>query len=702
MQYRPSLSDANIKRLTDPTEVISSVVKEFDESERILGTWKRKIVKYYELYQMVQKKKHYEGLANIFVPEILRAVETIVAKLYQMIFSQPDWFEYAGRDEAADVGASIALTNLTKYQMDENNFQARNMDAFRQMVIAGLTVRKIGWDFDEVERRVPGPRAKDGSPTTQRRIDTIKDTWTFEPVDLLTFQISDINVPYNDIQKARWIGEQYIATKVWVNERCRRGWFSKEMKDILNEEPTASESTTAQNVKDRLNSSGFSNLTSEGKYEIMERWGLVPCQWVMTAEEMAADSYENDDLVEGVIVIANRVAILKLERNPFNHGQKPYVACPYIPKEFELPGIGVCQIGESLQEEINDTRNQTMDNKTLILACMWLRSKTAGIKNDQLKVRPNGIIDTLDMEGLVPLRPPVVTGVGTNMEGVAKNDLREGSGAASNLQGIAQAGVGTATESSIINKESIGRILMTAQLYCQLVLKPTLVFSEFLNYQFYDHVKVINVIGKIGVKFRQLSPDEIAGGHKNAIIKISLDATENPSIIRQQFMNFFQILQQMPPQLIAFHWKSLDKAYGMFFAGHSLDELYPNPQGVDPDELLTPEDERDMVLAMQPVVAVQGQDHQKYLAYHEKEFAQMRYGLKDMQFEIYKKLIMSHYEMMQQELEIQHQQAMAAMDQEQKDNEQGGSSRGKSANSSPNTATEGIPTVGNIRQGLGG
>ena len=703
MKNKPCLSDENIRRLGEDAEtVINTVVDEFSESDRVLSKWKTKILKYYELYQMVQKRKHYQGLSDIFVPELLRAVETIVGKIYGIIFAQPDWFEYAERADEFDIGGSLALTSLTKYQMEENSFKSRIMDSIRQMVIAGLTVRKIGWDYDEVERTIPGKPDSTGRPTRQKRIDTIKDTWTFEPVDILTLQISDVDTPYNNIQKARWIGEQYIATKVLVDEKMHRGWFSDVMKDKLLDQPKPNASSVTSNVKSRLMSAGFgtvsAGLTSVSeinKYELIERWGLVPAHWVCSKEVMEVEGLDRDDLIEGVVVIANRTCILKLERNPFWHNQKPYVFCPYVPKEFEFAGIGACQIGESLQEEINDTRNQTMDNKTLILSCMWLRSKTSGIKNDSLRVRPNGVIDTMDMEGLLPLRPPMVTQVGTSVEGNAKNDLREGVGAASNLQGIAQTGVDTATESTQINNEAMGRLLLTATLYSELVLKPLLVFAEFLNYQYYDHLKAIDVIGKVGVKFKKLTIAEIAGGHKNVIIRIDTDGQENPAIKRQQFMTFFGLVQQMPPQAIEFHYAALNKAYGMFFNGHDLSELYPNPNP-DPEQQLSKEEERDMVIASQPVLATTGQNHQEYLKYHEKEFEEMKYGLDSTQFEIYHKLILSHYAKMQAEAEKQHQQMM----QQQAEAEQAqGSSRGKSPNSSPNTMTP-APTVGSMTRGI--
>lgn len=702
MAFDPSPSDENINRLTPGQAdfLIGQVKKEFSESENVLSEWKSKVVKYYELYNLVQSRKNYEGLANIFVPEILRAVETVTAKVYQMITGQPDWFQYEGRDNNGDEGPAIALTQLVKYQMAENNFKARLMDAIRQMVISGIVFRKILWDYDSVKRMVPG-QDEAGNPMPVPQMDTIRDHWTIEPVNLLELHISDIDTPYNDLQKARWIGEEFLVNKNFVKDKMRRGWFSKLHQSKLDDQSASGgkSSRSQELVESKLRSSGFSNIPKKGKYSIKERWGLLEASYVMSPEALEADQLEADDLVEAVVVIGNDSAILKLEVNPFWHKQKPYVACPYVPIEGQLPGMGAAQIGESLQEEINDTRNQTMDNKTLILACMWLKSRGSGISNDQLKIRPNGVIVTNDINGLVPLRPPVVAGVGTNMESIAKDDLRQSVGAASNLQGIAQSGIGTATESNNVNREAMGRLLLSTELFCELLLKPILVFAEYLNYQFYDHIKVIKIVGPNGVKFRNLRPEEIAG-QKNIVIKFAIDASENPAVMRQQMMNFLNIMFNLPPQAIEFHWKALDKTYGMFFHGHSLKELYQPP--VMQEDLLTPEQERDIIIAEQGVVAMRGQNHELHIQYHEQEMASMKFALSPVQFELYKALIMSHYQLLMQQMAEQQmmmQQQMMAM--QGQGGEAGGKSDKREPNMGPHTATP-APSTGSLRQGLGG
>src|SRR6185503_17285195 len=148
------VSEANISRIgeEEAIKLVLSVTDEINKSEAVLNPWKRNLVKYNNLYKLIQEKKHYEGLSNLFVPEILRAVETVSSNVYKAITATNPWFEYVGR-EKDDAASAEAMSQLVKYQMDENGFNVKLMDSIRQMVISGVTVRKVLWDFRQVVRK---------------------------------------------------------------------------------------------------------------------------------------------------------------------------------------------------------------------------------------------------------------------------------------------------------------------------------------------------------------------------------------------------------------------------------------------------------------------------------------------------------------------------------------------------------------------
>lgn len=669
------ISKENISRLKDPQGFIGHIVsEEIGKSEKILSQWKRKLVKFNELYKMVQNQRHYEGLARLFVPEILRAVETVVGNLEKIIFGNNPWFEYEATVSHEDQAAQ-AQSELTRAQMEENQFKLRTLDSLRQLAISGLTVRKILWDFNQVNQKKKIARyAKSIDPITKKEkvtktietvtsLETIQDNWCTEPVDLLGFHISDITTPYHNIQKAKWIAEQFIVEKQYIRERIKKGWFAEtDLKEI--EETTSYNSSEAERYKaSRRQAAGYTTVEHKKGIEIIERWGLIEAKYIYNGSDLKELGLDEDELVESVIVIANRKVLLKLEANPFWHNQKPYVWCPYVAQESEFSGLGVAAIAESLQEELNDTRNQTMDNKSLILMCMWLKSRSSGIKNQDLRIRPMGVIQTNDMEGLMPLRPPVLTGVGVNIEGVIKEDLRQSVGAASNLQGIASSGVNTATEASAINQSSYGRLALTAQQYAEMILRPTLTMAESLNYQFFDTDRTIKIIGELGIKFRNISPDDIVG-QKSVVIRLSTDLDDSPGIRRQQLLQFLTIVQQMPPQIIAQHWKLLDKIYKSFFPNaNSLEDLYPAPP--EQEELLQPDEEFELMRQEVPVNVKQGDNDQEHLQTHEQDLQMTQHALSNTALRLNQKHILDHYNQMigkeqaQQQAQLEQQMALS-------------------------------------------
>lgn len=708
------ISGRNIKALPDHKAVIDKTVSEIAISERTLASWKRKITKWYELYKMVQRHRHYEGLAKIFVPEILRAVETITANLYKIIVNQTPWFEFKGR-EKTDSDSARAMTELVLFQMDESNFKSKLMDSLRQMAIAGVTIRKVTWDFRQIMRKkkvsvneestdgITGQKSSKRKVEVKDVLETVKDTWDMSPVDLLTFHISDITIPYNDIQKARWIGEQYFVDRQWVRERVKKGWLSEAQLAELDRVGIKKPDSQASNyIEQRSTAAGFTlTNNADRQIEIIERWGLVPAPWVHNAAEMKELGLDKEDFVEAVLIIANRCAILKLEANPFWHGQKPYVACPFVPQEGELPGMGVAQISESLQEELNDTRNQTMDNKTLILSNMWVISRSAGIRSSQLKIRPQGAIFSNDVNGIVPLRPPVLTGVGVNIEAVIKEDLRQSVGAGSNLQGIAQAGVDSATEAANISRESFSRIGFVAENYGLLVLKPMLQMIELLNYQFYDQEKVIRIIGERGINYEKRKPEDIVG-NQDVVISIATDMDNNPATRRQHLIQFFSILQTMAPPVVEYHWGILSLMYKSFFPHGDLSDYYKAPGKYD--QKITPEQEIALILAEQPVEAKQGQDHKTHMMELEKLLEDTKMALSEKQFKYLTEAIASHQAMYEQEEMAKMQEDLNLMAQQSGELEQagGGPNLGQTPNTSPSTisptSTDG-QTMRDARQG---
>ena len=650
-------------------EIIEYIVDKFEPVKEQLRPLKTKFVKYNELYEMVQEERNYDGMANLFVPEILRSVETLVSLVHFGVFDNPKFLRFVGTEKSDRVSADN-LTNLFYHQIQENNFKLVTSSLIRQMLIFGTGVRKVLWDFEQVKTKTRKRTGESVSSATE--LETVKDCWSFEWVDLLNFYIPP-ETPWWDVQKADWIAEEYDVGASWLRNKAKKNWIDKdEVKHILKE--SAPGSSSEENFKDqRLRSADINPVDKKQKYTVLEWYGLCPAKFLKEKDE----DLDDDDLVKVVCIIVNGETIVKFDQilDIFWHNSYPYVLCPFIPREGSIFGMGVAEISESLQEELNDTRNQTMDNKTAILMNMWLKDRNANIADEDLILAPNRVIKTNDMNGLKPFAPPLFVGVGSNIESVIKEDIRQSVSAMSGLQGTPQPGVGSATEFQGIQNAGLSRSKLIINIFGECVLRPLARFVKFLDYQFFDIKKLIRVIGQNGIKHQFLSPDQIVGEY-DVELELSTDFDKNPNVTKQLLINWLAMIKDFTPEQIKMHWPLLNEI-SKYFNIKNFDEWYPGAATADQEVLLTPQEELQVMLHRQPVCAKPGDDHFAHVQQHMKDDQELGLGLPPFVSMLNKAHIAEHWQFIKEIQERAQQQLVAA--------QASGAFDGQNANASAST-----------------
>ncbi len=93
-----------------------------------------------------------------------------------------------------------------------------------------------------------------------------------------------------------------------------------------------------------------------------------------------------------VITMLNDSAVVRVQRNPFDHGDKPFIRIvdQLVPHEFW--GIGEIEPIEGLQDVFNALVNTRIDNVKLVLNSMFAVNIDHIFDLRDLKVRPGGII----------------------------------------------------------------------------------------------------------------------------------------------------------------------------------------------------------------------------------------------------------------------------------------------------------------------
>jgi len=550
------------------------VKKFYDTHSPLLSRFKSKLNVYYMLYRGKTTRRSYKGLANVSVPEIFRSIETLVANVYAMLFPEDPFFvAQAPSEERADYAKKTEWL-ITK-QLAIMQFQRKMIQILRKAAIEGIVFPGLFWK--EVIKILPFVKTEEGK-TRENVKTTVYDNPDLRipsTIDIVLDPFGDPSTGIMEIRTVNWeeLREMEKAEIVYDINRV------KELEDKGGE--------TERTIKQkRKQSTGFSTdekTKKEGRYTLYDFWGRIPKKWVDKETE------DEEEMIDGNVIICNDI-ILGIRQNPYWLQEIPYISCPWIEIDNEFFGIGAAEIGEKLQGELNDSRNQFLDHKTFTLYNIWLKQRSANIKNSDLKIKPNAIIETDDINGIKDIRPnPAAFAEGVQTENIVKDDIRNALGATSTLQGVALTKRQTQGEINLLAAQGGSRLRLIATTIAEVFLKPFLRQLYWLDQQNVTTEQKIKMIGAQGVTYDTLKPDEIYG-ELDFIPKVMTDA-DNRQTQRMELLNMLQIVAPMPPD--SPFWGLIRKIYENL-GFKDANEILPTPPREAWKYHIQPEKEHDL------------------------------------------------------------------------------------------------------------
>ena len=128
--------------------------------------------------------------------------------------------------------------------------------------------------------------------------------------------------------------------------------------------------------------------------KITEYWGKVPARFLEEDESIDDFEYDEDELVEAVVTIANDSHILRAERNPFMMTDRPFVSYQHdiVPNKFW--GRGICEKGYNPQKALDAEMRARIDSLALTTTPMMAADATRLPRGVKLEVRPGKTILT--------------------------------------------------------------------------------------------------------------------------------------------------------------------------------------------------------------------------------------------------------------------------------------------------------------------
>lgn len=529
-------------------ELANKIVSRYTTARNWREPLKQKWDDFYDLYRgVLDSSTKSMWQANIFVPYAFSTIETIVPRL---VAGRPQ-IDVMPREEG-DTDYARVQNYLVDYQWDQCDMDKLLPDIVRQMLIYGTSVVKVYWDKkietvqEEIEIDPDFPELGSQKVEVEK---TTKNQPVVEMVDLYDF-FWDPKGYSRDT--CGWMAHRTHRSYDYLLKMQKQGLYKnvnlleKDKTRPFKGETDKTSRTTALGTTDPQNVSGDSD--KEANIELIEYW--------------------EDDRV---VTVANRRVIIRDEKNPFAHGKKPFVIFidQSVPKEF--CGIGELEPIETLQKELNDMRNQRMDNASLILNRMWLVQNGANVDEDELVSDVGGIIHTDKIEGVQALYPPEIPNSSYREETLIKADIQQTTGITDYTKGVASDALAneTATGISMMQEASNARIKLK-MMNIEMAIREIGELFISLNKQFIDEETVIRILGEGSPQWLLVKPSEIKDNF-DLLVESAPRLLENDAIAKRQALELFQMFANDPLIdqlelrryiLEAFNAKNIDKLLG--------------------------------------------------------------------------------------------------------------------------------------------
>lgn len=277
--------------------------------------------------------------SKLISPATQQAIESTVSELEEAIFGGEQWFDL--RDDVIDQNPTDAT--VVKILLQEDLQRCRVKDAIVECLlnaaIYGTGIAKINV-VDEI-KRVPIESPVPNTLTT--KVEVVDTVVTSVKVDSLTPKEFVIDPCVTSIEDALGVAQVVTKPKYEIVEGIKEG--------VYEDKPLGS----YDKVDFGFDEESSADLSDMDKVKIVEYWGRVPKKYLTSRNEETFEEfdYEDDELVEAVVVIANDSVVLKAAENPYLMKDRPFVSFQLdrVPNKFW--GRGIAEKGYNPQKALD-------------------------------------------------------------------------------------------------------------------------------------------------------------------------------------------------------------------------------------------------------------------------------------------------------------------------------------------------------------
>jgi hypothetical protein len=336
---------------------------------------------YYRLWRGIwsyEDKSRESEKSRLISPALQQAVESSVAEIEEATFGRGKWFDI--KDDVLDEDNSDAeyIRNLLQEDLEGAGVKDALCEVFLNGAIYGTGIGKI--ITEEKVVRKPAEVPVEGTLTTSREV---QEEMTVEVrVEAISPKEFLIDPSAESVDEALGVAHEVYKPRYVLSEGMVKGVYRNV--DIEGD----------VNVVQVGFDPEYLNRDASDQIKITEYWGKVPKKFLNKKETNDDFEYDEDELVEAVVTIANDQYVLRAEENPFMMEDRPFITYQHdlVPSKFW--GRGICEKGYNPQKALDAEMRARIDNLALTTTPMMAADATRLPRGLKLEVRPGKTILT--------------------------------------------------------------------------------------------------------------------------------------------------------------------------------------------------------------------------------------------------------------------------------------------------------------------
>lgn len=516
----------------DMAQTLMRVESDYAASKSFQQPWLDKFVDYYKMYRhYIDPENFRDGRSHLFIPYVFHIIETEVPRLVNTLINVRPFVQTMplGLPSPEREMRAKKMNYLLDYQFQlKVKFVNLITDVIKSALIYGTAVTRQGWRVDRREMKVRKPVSLGGI-----------DTGVWEQVEELVTVYDDPyvrHVPiwdfFFDPSSTELDDARYCIEREWMDYSeieqlsTTLGIEFKNMPELKRSAKGGNARADSTNPHlDAIARSSSSSGTNRRGIEVLHYW--TPSWYV---------------------IVANREFVLSSVASPYMHGKLPYAKWVDTRVPSEWYAIGEVEALEDLQEELNVTRNQRIDNVSLVLTKMFAINRAANIDPNQLIARPGGFVEVDNVnEDIKELTFTDVTSSSYQEEALIKSDMDRVSGVHDTIRGSESSRRETATMANLTANAGAERFKLKTALIAYGGMNEMIQQVIRLNQQFLTAGREALILGKDGAMSTEtVTPSDVAGEYDIVAVGSAIEPMLNLQVQQSNLTSLYSLLKDNP------------------------------------------------------------------------------------------------------------------------------------------------------------